>query len=373
MTKHRNQTAWPNPWRMLLLAACAVVLCSCRGPAPNACHVETCDGAHPITVPFGVDGSIDMDGSSGEGTPYAARNEYLRDGGDAGLPAEVDQNWEVRGVEMEDTIAHFDTVDGQRIVVPSNRVEVYSPRFGAVRQVTGYKASERVMHATDATLPIGPAVPTTLDIVASSKQQIQLQDQVAARPVNVAMGRRGDGVMSMAIGPLAFQDALLPFEDFQLVRTGTFDSSEMARLTESHEAAVVWTREEAVQIMLDHQAAMATTSDHGVAQLFTVKEGEANPQLRITKLASTKFAEPGDEVAFTIRFDNVGDQVIGNVTIIDNLTTRLEYIDGSGECDVDAEFLTEPNEGGSLVIRCEVNDPVEPGEGGVVRFRCKVR
>jgi len=187
------------------------------------------------------------------------------------------------------------------------------------------------------------------------------------------MGRRGDGVMSMAIGPLAFQDALLPFEDFQLVRTGTFDSSEMARLTESHEAAVVWTREEAVQIMLDHQAAMATTSDHGVAQLFTVKEGEANPQLRITKLASTKFAEPGDEVAFTIRFDNVGDQVIGNVTIIDNLTTRLEYIDGSGECDVDAEFLTEPNEGGSLVIRCEVNDPVEPGEGGVVRFRCKVR
>ena len=38
----------------------------------------------------------------------------------------------------------------------------------------------------------------------------------------------------------------------------------------------------------------------------------------------TQFANPGDEVDFTLRFDNVGNQPIGNVTIVDDLTGRLE-------------------------------------------------
>ena len=91
------------------------------------------------------------------------------------------------------------------------------------------------------------------------------------------------------------------------------------------------------------------------------------------KLASTEFAAPGETVAFTLRFDNVGDEVIGNVTIIDNLTTRLEDVADSAECSLPAEFSTQPSESGSLVSRWEITNPLQPEELGVIRFRCRVR
>ena len=90
-------------------------------------------------------------------------------------------------------------------------------------------------------------------------------------------------------------------------------------------------------------------------------------------MASTPFAQPGDEVDFTIRFDNIGNQPIGNVTILDSLSTRLEYVPDSAQCSVDAQFSTQPNEGDSVVVRCEVTKPLEPGKGGILRFRCRVR
>ena len=89
--------------------------------------------------------------------------------------------------------------------------------------------------------------------------------------------------------------------------------------------------------------------------------------------ALSPFAEPGDEVAFTIRFDNVGTETIGNVTIIDNLTTRLEYVPETAQCSIPAQFGTQVNEGDSLVLRWEITDPLEPGDGGVIRFTCRVR
>jgi hypothetical protein len=59
--------------------------------------------------------------------------------------------------------------------------------------------------------------------------------------------------------------------------------------------------------------------------------------------------------------------------LVDNLTTRLEYVPGSAQASVKAAFAVEPNEGESLVLRWEIDDPLDPGEGGIVRFRCRVR
>jgi uncharacterized repeat protein (TIGR01451 family) len=128
-----------------------------------------------------------------------------------------------------------------------------------------------------------------------------------------------------------------------------------------------------VQVILDRQAAMTADADQALQSVFTVKAPPGDPKLRVIKVADKQFAEPGEEVSFTIRFDNVGNQLIGNVTVVDNLTTRLEYIPDSAQCSLDAQFFTEPNEGDSLVIRCEVTDPLPAGEGGVIRFRCRVR
>ena len=70
-------------------------------------------------------------------------DEYLCDGGDFGLPAAVRADWSVDGLEQEDAIAHYDTLDGRVVVTPSNRVCVYAPRFAAVRRVVNLLAHER--------------------------------------------------------------------------------------------------------------------------------------------------------------------------------------------------------------------------------------
>ena len=89
--------------------------------------------------------------------------------------------------------------------------------------------------------------------------------------------------------------------------------------------------------------------------------------------ASTQLAGPGEMIDFTLRFDNVGNQVIGNVTLMDSLSGRLEYVPDSAQSSVKANFATQPNEAGSLVLRWEIAEPVKVGRGGVVRFTCKVR
>jgi uncharacterized repeat protein (TIGR01451 family) len=114
-------------------------------------------------------------------------------------------------------------------------------------------------------------------------------------------------------------------------------------------------------------------SHQKVEMIYGVNEPPANPKLRIIKVASTQFAQPGDEIDFTLRFDNVGNQRIGNVTIIDNLTPRLAYVEGSAKSSLPAEFFTQHNEGDSLVLRWEITDPLAPGDGGVLRFRCRLR
>ena len=51
------------------------------------------------------------------------------------------------------------------------------------------------------------------------------------------------------------------------------------------------------------------------------------------------------------------------MTVVDNLTTRLEYLPDSAQCSLNADFFTEVNEGDSLVLRWEIIDPLEVGEG----------
>lgn len=69
--------------------------------------------------------------------PNAGRDEYVFDGNDRDEKVSVDRNWNVYGLQTEDTIGHFDTLDGRRLVTPSNRVAIYAPRFGAVRKLDG--------------------------------------------------------------------------------------------------------------------------------------------------------------------------------------------------------------------------------------------
>jgi uncharacterized repeat protein (TIGR01451 family) len=300
-------------------------------------------------------------------------DEYLRDGADQGLPVAVSPDWEIRGLEPEDTIAHYDTLDGRTLVEPSNRVHIYSPRFGAVRQVVSMVQNEQRNRSFGVHMPTKLTLYDESEGAARSTQQLQPNRQVGSDLASTFRGRLGRGTFSSAVGPEGFQNDFKPYENLQIIRTGQAVEAEMAFLAQGVNAAVAWTHKQAVQIILDKQGAMAEVGDTKLETIFTINEPPGNPKLRVVKVASTQFAEPGDVIDFTIRFDNVGNQPIGNVTVVDNLTTRLEYIPDSSQCSLAGNFSTQPNEAQSEALRWEITDPIRPGDGGIIRFRCRVR
>ncbi|MCH2595021.1 MAG: DUF11 domain-containing protein, partial [Pirellulales bacterium] len=126
------------------------------------------------------------------------------------------------------------------------------------------------------------------------------------------------------------------------------------------------------QMTIDNDQAHAAVHDAEPGVVYHTNEPN-KPRLRLIKLASTGFAHPGDEIEFTLRFDNIGSREMGNVTIVDNLTNRLEYVPESAKSSLEADFSTEPNSGGSSVLRWEIKDPLAAGQGGILQFKCRVR
>jgi len=299
--------------------------------------------------------------------------EYLRDGGDSGPPVAVSPDWEIQGLDLEDTVAHYDSLDGRTLVEPSNKVHIYAPRFGSVRTVTRIVANEQVNQPIGVERPVGVAKNEDVTVPASSLQRYQARGDIGTRMLGAYRSRQGDGALSNTLSSKSFQDAFLPFEDLSLIRNGIHQNSEKARLADSVQAAIVWSHDLAVQVFVDAQEAVAVSQNERTEEIYTVKDLRNSPKLRLVKVASTQTAQPGEEIDFTLRFDNIGDQPLGNIVLVDNLTTRLEYLPDSAQSSVKAEFSTAANEGESLVLRWEIAEPLEPGQGGIVRFRCRVR
>ena len=299
-------------------------------------------------------------------------DEYLCDGGDRETQVRVAQDWTVRGLDQEDTVAHFDTKDGRTIVEPSNCVCIYAPRFSAVRRVDALVQYKQRQHMAGMQAPLIPGVseerlgPTTVI------QPLQPLRHLASTPLDIFREETRGLTVDLAEVPGGTESAFLPYEDFLLIRRGQFDLSEKPRLTERIDAALVWTDNAGVQVVIDDTLA---TEAAGTSKLESVYRYElkGKPRLRICKVASAHTARPGEFVEFTLRFDNIGDQTIGNVTIIDHLTTRLEYVKDSESSTLDADFFAIDDEDVSLILRWEIKDPVKVGKGGVIRFKCRVR
>jgi uncharacterized repeat protein (TIGR01451 family) len=394
---------WHDCWRWTVIALSTLILCACNGPLHQPHQGAMPHGAmpggamdpaamamagggqlpvvppqQPMFVP-GMERGMPLPemvtgpwAPPGLATPWP-EDEYLRDGGDRGVGAQVQPDWIVNGLEPEDAIAHYDTLDGRTVVEPSNRVHIYAPRFSAVRLVTSVIEDHQIEGTRGVEQPLHIVRLDQQQLPASSLQQEQLLRAEGTRSLNAYRIRQSDGLVSNALLPWQFQDRFLPFEDLTVIRQGVYQAAEKAQLSQSIEAAVVWTLKQGVQVILDGQRASEAVGDQRVEALFVVDDRRGPDRLRVIKVASTNVAEPGETVDFTIRYDNVGDQLIGNVTLIDNLTNRLEYIEGTAQSSLAGHFLTQHNEAGSLVLRWEITDPLKPGQGGVVRFRCRVR
>lgn len=299
-------------------------------------------------------------------------DEYLCDGGDAAYSVRVNQDWSVRNLDPEDTVGHYDTLDGRVLVEPSNRVCIYAPRFAAVRKVTAVSENETALRPLAADRPDQAVTEKRAQIDEQYSQHETAERHLLIQQASIFRDRLPP---TEAVSPAALSQYVrdfAPHEDFHIVRWGVHKQAEKARLAEFTDAAITWSHDAAVQVILDDQEALSRVTVQGIETVFEF-EKRGTPRLRVCKTASTADAQPGEIVEFALRFDNVGQQPIGNVTIIDNLTTRLEYVPDSAKCSLEAGFFTDENDAESLVLRWEIDDPLEPGKGGIIRFKCRVR
>ena len=325
--------------------------CHSDGYSSEGCSAELCGNSGPIVGP---------------------RDEYLCDGGDGGLPVGVRENWQVDGLEQEDTVAHYDTVDGRTVVTPSNQVCIYAPRFGVVRRVVDLREYARYDMPGGFEQPVALAKIDENEEAATSLSQWEPKIHRADAPPSLLRDRTQLGELDNEASLYASIGSLAPYADLQIVRAGEYNSDEKALLARSSLAAITWAGDQAPQVSIDSRHAQAEVGVKQAAEVYHTND-PTKPRLRLIKLASCGSAQPGKEIEFTLRFDNIGSQEMGNVTIMDNLTTRLEYVSESAKSSVDADFSTETNLGGSVILRWEIKEPLDAGAGGILQFRCKVR
>ena len=344
-TEHVAQAAEPHPH---VPAQCVV---DCGVPVPMHCRSPW--------APPGIAGPWPHD-------------EYLHDGGDREIQVNVDRDRRVHGLEMEDTVAVYDTIDGRTEVKPSNRVCLYSPRFAAVRQISGVVQNEQRDQPIGVEQPLVPVAYQDDQFATNAVQPEQPVGEIGRKQPSIERVGESAVPATTRLPVMGLAGGFAPHEDFLIIRRGVIKDSERPQLAQSVDAAITWTHDLAMQVVLDGRQAVSITGEQKAQATFRV-DVPNEPCLRVVKVASTNAAKPGDIVDFTIRFDNLGDQTINKVVIIDNLTTRLEYVPGSAQSSRPADFFTEENDGESLVLRWELADPLPAGHGGLVRFHCRVR
>ena len=226
-----------------------------------------------VPVPYTPTGPWSPPGIS---TPWP-KDEYVRDGGHLGPPVTAGSRVEIRGLQMEDTVARFETPDGQTRVQPSNPVYLYSPRFSAVRQVVNLEDQVQIERSASVHEPVKLVAPTVEQIVVARQQDLQIGDNIGAVPAAGFRTKLGSGAVSAALGPLGFQDRFKPYENLSVIRQGILAKSETAWLIRASDAALAWSHTQSVQVMLERRAAMVESGSTKVGSVYTLGPGAGQP------------------------------------------------------------------------------------------------
>ena len=122
--------------------------------------------------------------------------------------------------------------------------------------------------------------------------------------------------------------------------------------------------------------ATQTYSTFRVQATLGREKGGRPGKMHITKTATPLVARTGDDITFVIQFRNTGDLNVHDVRIIDNLTPRLTYIEGTGQIAVGEEaggdLTVVPNQEGSQTLIFELDEPLRGGQSGTITFRARV-
>jgi uncharacterized repeat protein (TIGR01451 family) len=299
-------------------------------------------------------------------------DEYLFDGGDRGWPVHAAGPTRA-GLETEDAVAEYADTLGVGHILPTNRVAIYSPRFGRLSTTTGLETGVTIEHLANAidqqrggrlsgrvaVTDHAQRMPSQSVRVRSRASGFELeQKQVAAQQTTVA------GVNIELEGSV---------EHVQNQNAPAFQQLDIAVIHKRRAAAFVWTRDQ-YPVISASLAGLHQVSARFVAGGITGIEDRRKPgRLEIAKMADTEVALPGQIVSFVIEYENLGDFELRDVKIVDNLTPRLELVAGSAASDRPAKIAVSDNSEGSVIVTWILDQPLPGHTRGSVTFQAKVR
>ena len=297
--------------------------------------------------------------------------EYIFDGGDHDPKVRLREDLSQVGLDAEDTVIQYETVDGKTNVESGCRVAIYAPRFASVRKRQSTRERDLAMRAQATLRPDGPGIFRDQLPPVNVSKPVKSSNSDNVRVVEAFRDRSRLMPSERVLPMVTVSEAFKPYEDLSLIRNGDFRSTDLPRLSKSAAAARSWTNVDELNVLIDGQEAIDVTGAKKAADV-TIYEFKG-ARIRLCKVASDQMANPGDVISFTIRFDNVGEQPLKSLVVTDSLAPRLEYVDQSQQSSVAADFSITPNAAGSSVLRWELENGLKPGDGGLVRFSCKVR
>jgi len=303
--------------------------------------------------------------------PRIDPQEFLCDGGDRRPEARLGRDGRILALQPEDTVTHYTNPDGDVEFAASNRVCVYAPRFGVVRQIRGAVAGEKAVAAIGVERPVGPI---GIDInqpglvVADSTELVT--SELTRRVDSMRERNRGVPIENVQ-QPLQAEDVLAVLAGIVNRGPAQLDEAQLALIQEHAAAALAWTIDESVEVAIEDLAPPVLTRDQHVDALVQYQFPDG--RLSLIKMADRQHAGVGETVSFLLRLQNVGDSAVSGVVVTDNLTTRLAYVEGSQTSSVPAEFDTKLNSAGSNQLIWTLTQPLPVGETVLFEFECRVR
>lgn len=319
-------------------------------PCQPACNPQACEACDPAFYP----------------------DEYICDGGDRKVPVHYSPGTR-EGLDTQDTIAEYQDDTGEHHMKPTNEVCVYAPRFGAVKSTTGSSVNLGIDKALGAYESVnGLAVNTRI------KPNMEQQKE----QINAAVVRsRASGLETEEV-TLGVNQATTTVDHTKLENTNTdygftgqvnMDRWQTPVGFDGRQAAASWSREQSPVAVATDVGGTEVYSWFRPEELVGLEDKKRIGDLYVDKSADKRDAVTGDIITFTIRFRNTGERPLYNVQLIDNLTPRLEFIEGTATSDRNGRLVVEDNQEGSLILKWELSEEIEGNSGGTVTFQAKVR
>ncbi|HEX6987791.1 MAG TPA: hypothetical protein VF170_20590 [Planctomycetaceae bacterium] len=338
---------------------------------PADYHAAPCPPGCP---PYGVGAATGLVPASAGPLGYATPrpDEFLCDGGDRNPPVHYDRTFR-HGLDTEDTVGEWTDPAGNHHVTPSNKVCVYAPRYGEVRSFStpvGGTKVDRLVSANEFRRGLGLNAETSVE---TEVQKTRLEGtRVRSRASGLETEHALSGFENATAAALNLED-VPPIVGTGFLQRGVMTRGEEAFLAKGVRAAVVWTRTQYPVVTAVDVSAHEVRAEFRPSEIVGLEDMNKPGSLRVVKLADKSAAAPGEVVTFTIRYDNVGDKPVHHVRVVDNLTPRLELVEGSATSDRAGRLDVEPNGEGSYVLTFVIDDPLPGKTGGTVTFRARVK